>query len=76
MRREGREAATRRDSGLETNGSRLKTVTNPRENRQGPMLDRGTDVGTTAKDRDEISSRQLSRRGSASEIGPNLRHPL
>jgi hypothetical protein len=30
-------AATRRDSGLETTGSRLKTVTNPRQIRQGPM---------------------------------------
>lgn len=35
MRQEGVETAPRRDSGLETTGNRLKTVTNPSEDRHG-----------------------------------------
>ena len=46
LRQEGAEAALRRDSGLETAGNRLKTVTNPSEDRQGTAdvaeLPRGT----------------------------------
>jgi hypothetical protein len=61
LREEGREAATRRDSGLETTGRRLKTVTNPRQVRQGPSSMMGPMLETATKAPIAFSSRSSFR---------------